>query len=281
MKTQSVVETLVFCSVISQQLGILWWHYNWSSRSWESHFKCTDLSQNRIKWHISAIAHKCFGFLVTGTVVISWIMANINSCKVKFQEVSNATGNVGYIQGTTLHNQVQPLPDLQPSHLQPTEVTKTSLRRFQFKVIKISFHTTFQIIHTKCYHNTHYWNNRKTNYFIPPLTTGGCMLHLISYCWLMTRCSEHVPYINREVSLVYLINSACVYLFTRVLYCAWVLYDKVCLLTFMLQRHLGTDAFLGIGFWHGVPFHQSLQLQVFLAASIMPMPHYNTDNLQQ
>jgi len=90
-------------------------------------------------------------------------------------------GNVGYIQGTTLHNQVQPLRDLQPSHLQPTEVmTKISLRRFQFKIIKILFHTTFQIMYTKCYHNTHYWDNRKTNYFIPSLTTGGCMLHLIS-----------------------------------------------------------------------------------------------------
>jgi len=95
MKTQSEVETLIFCSIISQQLCILWWHYNWSCRSWVSYFKCTELSQNRIKWHTSAIAHKCFGFLTTGTVVL--IMANINSCKIKFQNISKAMGNVGYI----------------------------------------------------------------------------------------------------------------------------------------------------------------------------------------
>jgi len=107
-----------------------------------------------IKWHTSAIAHECFGFLITGTVAIGQIMANVNSCKVKFRKVSKATGNVGYIQGTTLHNPVQPLLDLQP-----TKVTKISLIRFQFKITKISFHTTFQIVHTKCYHNAHYWDN--------------------------------------------------------------------------------------------------------------------------
>jgi hypothetical protein len=34
---------------------------------------------------------------------------------------------------------------------------------------KISFLTTFQTMHTKCQHNTHYWDNRKTNYLIPSL----------------------------------------------------------------------------------------------------------------
>jgi hypothetical protein len=48
------------------------------------------------------------------------------------------TGNVGYIQGTTLHNKVQTLPDLQPSHLKPTEVMTTiPLRIFQSEIIKI------------------------------------------------------------------------------------------------------------------------------------------------
>jgi len=144
-----------------------------------------EVSLNRIKWHTSAIAHKCFGFIITGTVVI--IMANVNLCKIKFQNVPKAMGSVGYIQGPTLHIQVQPLPDLQPSHLQTSEVlTKISLRRFQFKIIKISFHTTFQIMHTKCY-------------LIPSLTIGGCMLHLISYFLPMTRCSKHILYINQEV----------------------------------------------------------------------------------
>jgi len=31
-------------------------------------------------------------------------------------------------------------------------------------VTKISSLTTFQIVCTKCYHNTHYWDNRRTTY---------------------------------------------------------------------------------------------------------------------
>jgi hypothetical protein len=45
------------------------------------------------------------------------------------------------------------------------------------------------------------------------------MLGIISYFRFITRCSEHILYISRVVPLVYIIKSACVYLFMCVLYC--------------------------------------------------------------
>ena len=90
------------------------------------------------------------------------IIASVNSCKIKFQKVSKVTGNTEYIDGTTLHNQVQPLPDLQPSDV----MTKISLPRFQFKVTKISFHTTFRNVHTKLSQRP--LLEQQNEYFFPP-----------------------------------------------------------------------------------------------------------------
>lgn len=90
------------------------------------------------------------------------IIASVNSHKIEFQKVSKVTGNTGYIQGTTLHNQVQPLPDLQPSDVM-TKIPKFPYQDFNSNSLKFHFTQHFELC-TLSYRNAHYWNNRMNTF---------------------------------------------------------------------------------------------------------------------
>jgi hypothetical protein len=103
---------------------------------------------------------------------------------------------------------IQPLPNLWPSHLQPTKVTtRISLRKFRIKQKKYFSCIVFKncpfnlfIFHWR--NSVFIFCNRKATYLNCPEPAGGCILHPILYYQLMTRCSEHTLFVSWGVTVM-------------------------------------------------------------------------------